>query len=186
MNTDPRKTLSLPARQSKVTVYKPALSSASTGSYRMDEWSTDNQRLGNTGADRPRADRPRNDRPRNDRPRPAYPRADNFRADSSRDERGNRYGGHQQGDPNANKIRRGPGRRLAKEKRIRNMDPALMQKYAALPSALQEKVNATIEIYYQQQMAKAYKGEALEAGAEQDEDYIEEDVIYDAEEPLQS
>lgn len=56
-----------------------------------------------------------------------------------------------------NKIRRGPGRRLDKEKRIRNMDPALMQKYAALPEALQEKVNATIQICYQQHMANVYK-----------------------------
>lgn len=153
----------------------------------MDEWSADNQRMGNMGADRPRTDRPRNDRPRGDRPRPAYPKADHFRADSSRDERGNRYNGHPQGgDPNANKIRRGPGRRLAKEKRIRSMDPALMQKYATLSSALQEKINATIEIYYQQQMAKAYKGEALEAESGQDDDYVEEDVIIDTDEPLQS
>jgi len=117
-----------------------------------------------------------------------YPKADHFRADSSRDERGNRYGGQRhQDDSSPNKIRRGPGRRLAKEKRIRSMDPALMQKYAMLPSALQEKVNATIEIYYQQQMAKAYKGQADEAEPEQeDDDYIEEDVVYDADEPLES
>jgi hypothetical protein len=58
-----------------------------------------------------------------------------------------------------NKIRRGPGRRLdkEKEKRMRNMDPALMQKYSALPEALQEKVNATIQICYQQHMADIYK-----------------------------
>ena len=56
-----------------------------------------------------------------------------------------------------NKIRRGPGRRLDKEKRVRNMDPALMQKYAALPESLQEKVNATIQICYQQHMANMYK-----------------------------
>src|SRR5688572_24841163 len=98
MNTDPRKTLSLPNRPGK-TVYKPALSSANTGSYRMDEWAADNQRMGNPRADRPRADRPK----------PAYPKADHFRADSSRDERGNRYGGprHQE-DSSPNKIRRGP------------------------------------------------------------------------------
>lgn len=190
MNTDPRKTLSLPMRSSK-TVYKPAPSSAGAGSYRMDEWGNDN-RMGNVATDRPRNDRPRNDRPRNDRPRgdrpkSAYPKADHFRADSSRDERGNRYGGPQQGDPNLNKIRRGPGRRLAKEKRVRSMDPALMQKYSTLSSALQEKVNATIEIYYQQQMAKAYKGEALEAEPGLDDAAVEDDVIiYEADEPLQS
>src|SRR5689334_4444416 len=44
-----------------------------------------------------------------------------------------------------NKIRRGPGRRIAKEKRMRNMDPALLNKYSALPESMQEKVNATIE-----------------------------------------
>lgn len=149
----------------------------------MDEWNTDNQRVGNPRPDRPRAA----DRPRTDRPRTGYPKADHFRTDSSRDERGNRYGGQRHQDDTApNKIRRGPGRRLAKEKRIRSMDPALMQKYAMLPSALQEKVNATIEIYYQQQMAKAYKGQADEAEPDQDDDYIEEDVVYDADEPLES
>jgi hypothetical protein len=64
-------------------------------------------------------------------------------------------------DPRAdgNKIRRGPGRRLdkEKEKRMRVMDPALMQKYSALPEALQEKVNASIQICYQQHMADMYK-----------------------------
>jgi hypothetical protein len=202
MNIEPKKTLSLSVRTGK-TVYKPAPSSAGAGSYRMDEWAGDNQRMSNEAADRPRYDRPRGDRPRNDRPRndrprndrprsdipkPAYPKADHFRGDSARDERGNRYGGqHQQDDASPNKIRRGPGRRLAKEKRIRSMDPALMQKYATLPPALQEKVNATIEIYYQQQMAKAYKGqlEAAEPEAE-DDDFIEEDVVIDTEEPLGS
>lgn len=148
----------------------------------MDEWATDNQRIGN-----PRPDRPRADRPRTDRPKTGYPKADHFRTDSSRDERGNRYGGQRhQDDSSPNKIRRGPGRRLAKEKRIRSMDPALMQKYAALPAALQEKVNATIEIYYQQQMAKAYKGQVDEVETDQDDDYIEEDVVYDADAPLES
>jgi hypothetical protein len=56
-----------------------------------------------------------------------------------------------------NKIRRGPGRRIDKEKRVRNMDPALMQKYASLPEALQEKINATIQICYQQHMNNVYK-----------------------------
>jgi len=176
MNTDPRKTLSLPVRPTK-TVYKPAVNSASPPSYRMDEWAVDNQRMGN-----PRAERPRNDRPR-------YPKkaADTFRSDSPRDERGNRYpGSRQQEETSPNKIRRGPGRRLAKEKRIRSMDPALMQKYGVLSAALQEKVNAAIEIYYQQQMAKAYKGQVDESEADQNDDYIEEDVVYDADEPLAS
>lgn len=144
----------------------------------MDEWAADNQRMGNSKTDRPRTDRPRS----------GYPKADHFRGDSSRDERGNRYSGprHQE-DTSPNKIRRGPGRRLAKEKRIRSMDQALMQKYAMLPSALQEKVNASIEIYYQQQMAKAYKGQVDEVETDQGEDdYVQEDVIYDAEEPLES
>jgi len=56
-----------------------------------------------------------------------------------------------------NKIRRGPGRRIAKEKRMTNMDPALLQKYTSLPESLQEKVNATIQICYQQYMADRYK-----------------------------
>lgn len=151
----------------------------------MDEWSADHQRSGNLMSERPRTDRPRTDKPRSDRPR--YPKADHFRTDSSRDERGNRYGGQRQQDDTApNKIRRGPGRRLAKEKRIRSMDPALMQKYATLPSALQEKVNATIEIYYQQQMAKAYKGQTDEIALDQDDDHIEEDVVIDTDEPLAS
>lgn len=59
------------------------------------------------------------------------------------------------GEPN--KIRRGPGRRIAKEKRFRQMDSAVLQKYMALPPALQEKVNAAIEICYQQHMSTVYK-----------------------------
>lgn len=60
------------------------------------------------------------------------------------------------------------------------MDPALMQKYATLSPALQEKVNAAIEIYYQQQMAKAYKGQPMDD--EPEEDHFQEDVVYEAEE----
>jgi hypothetical protein len=79
-----------------------------------------------------------------------------------------------------NKIRRGPGRRLDKEKRIRNMDPALMQKYAALPEALQEKVNATIQICYQQHMANMYKNPG-----KSDQSHYDTDVRIDADGEIQ-
>jgi len=79
-----------------------------------------------------------------------------------------------------NKIRRGPGRRLDKEKRIRNMDPALMQKYAALPESLQEKVNATIQICYQQHMANMYKNPG-----KPDSSHYNTDVLIDADGDIQ-
>ena len=69
-----------------------------------------------------------------------------------------------------NKIRRGPGRRLAKEKRLRNMDHALLQKYNSLSPALQEKVNATIELCYQEQMSSRYSPQYKQG------DYPEEDI----------
>jgi len=80
----------------------------------------------------------------------------------------------QKGD--GNKIRRGPGRRIAKEKRMRNMDPALMQKYASLPESLQEKVNATIQICYQQYMANVYK-----TPGKADQSHYNTDIEIDAE-----
>lgn len=67
--------------------------------------------------------------------------------------------GRNDGRSDVNKIRRGPGRRLAKEKRFRQMDSAILQKYASLPPVLQEKVNAAIEICYQQHMASIYKAQ---------------------------
>jgi hypothetical protein len=81
--------------------------------------------------------------------------------------------------PEGNKIRRGPGRRLAKEKdkRMRNMDPALMQKYASLPESMQEKVNAAIEICYQQHMANVYKNPGR-----QDDSHYDQDVEIDPDE----
>jgi hypothetical protein len=78
-----------------------------------------------------------------------------------------------------NKIRRGPGRRLAKEKdkRMRSMDPALMQKYASLPESMQEKVSAAIEICYQQHMANLYKNPGR-----QDDSHYDQDVEIDPDE----
>lgn len=79
-----------------------------------------------------------------------------------------------------NKIRRGPGRRIDKEKRVRNMDPALMQKYASLPEALQEKINATIQICYQQHMSNVYKNPG-----KSDQNHYDTDVHIDAEGEIQ-
>lgn len=81
-----------------------------------------------------------------------------------------------------NKIRRGPGRRLdkEKEKRMRTMDPAVMQKYAALPEALQEKVNATIQICYQQHMANVYKNPG-----KSETSHYDTDVVIDADGEIQ-
>lgn len=145
----------------------------------MDEWTTDYPRDNNKKPSYPKASYPKTQYAKT-----GYPRADGHQGGG--EDRGNRYGAPQHGDPNTNKIRRGPGRRLAKEKRFRSMDPALMQKYSQLPSALQEKVNAAIEIYYQQQMAKAYKNQGSDIEPEQDDDGVEEDVIYDADEPLET
>lgn len=180
MNT--RKTLSLPGRPNKVVLTKSDLSPPPSDGYRMDEWGAENR-----GYD---------SRPADNRPM-GYPRAHRGRHDDRGNRHKQRQGGneyrHPRGDQDSrgnsddghvNKIRRGPGRRLAKEKRMRSMDPALLQKYSALSSALQEKVNATIEIYYQQQMAKAYKGQVDEAEVE--EDHFAEDVVYDAETGLES
>lgn len=106
-----------------------------------------------------------------------YPRYDNRGDRADRGDRGNDRG-------EGNKIRRGPGRRLAKEKqRVRsNMDPALLQKYNSLSPALQEKINATIEICYQQHMASVYRN--AEQGVAQDaldeDDHYDMDVEVDA------
>jgi len=75
-----------------------------------------------------------------------------------------------------NKIRRGPGRRIAKEKRMRSMDPALMNKYSLLPESMQEKVNATIEICYQQYMAGVYKNPG-----HLEQSHYDDDIEIDAE-----
>lgn len=48
-----------------------------------------------------------------------------------------------------NKIRRGPGRRLAKERRKRGMDQDILHKYMALPPALQQKINDSIVALYE-------------------------------------
>lgn len=112
-----------------------------------------------------------------------YGQRDHQRYDN-RGERGNR--GDDRGE--GNKIRRGPGRRLAKEKqKLRSsMDPALLQKYNSLSPALQEKINATIEICYQQHMASVYRqGEqgATSQASYDEEDHYDMDVEVDAEPP---
>jgi len=99
--------------------------------------------------------------------------ADNHRSDNRSFDRDDRSF-DQKGD--GNKIRRGPGRRIAKEKRMRNMDPALMQKYASLPENLQEKVNAMIQICYQQYMANVYK-----TPGKADQSHYNTDIEIDAE-----
>jgi len=54
-----------------------------------------------------------------------------------------------------------------------------MDKYAALSPEWREKVNATIEIFYQRQMASGYpQGEAATPESSQ-VDHYEEDVVYD-------
>ena len=55
------------------------------------------------------------------------------------------------GGNHGNKIRRGPGRRLAKEKRKRQMDQALLEKYLSLTPDHQVEVNAVIETCYRRQ-----------------------------------
>ncbi|MCB1614635.1 MAG: hypothetical protein KDI30_01350 [Pseudomonadales bacterium] len=47
-----------------------------------------------------------------------------------------------------NKIRRGPGRRIAKERRKRGMEPEIMYKYLNLPPLLQQKINDSIEALF--------------------------------------
>jgi hypothetical protein len=51
---------------------------------------------------------------------------------------------------NGNKIRRGPGRRIAKERRKRYMDQAVVDKYLALTDDQKVEVNAVIETLYRQ------------------------------------
>jgi len=172
MNVFPRKTLSLASRPVKIVINKPTPTGASIEAYRMDDWNMDDRRSNDQRLD-------------NRWNRPRYQGGAHDRGGDRNHDRGHHFGGQHpqnsnQDDANLNKIRRGPGRRLAKEKRIRSMDPALMQKYATLSPALQEKVNAAIEIYYQQQMAKAYKGQPMDE--EPEEDHFQEDVVYEAEE----
>ena len=164
MNSYPRKTLSLVSRPAKVVTSKTGLTGVSSASYQMDNYQGDNWAMDNSSYP--------------DRSKPRYHKRPNPGQHSHQNQ------GQYQDDQSGNKIRRGPGRRLAKEKRVRGMDPALMQKYATLSPALQEKVNATIEIYYQQHMAKVYRGQVAES--DDADDHFEEDVVYDADQvPVQ-
>lgn len=70
-----------------------------------------------------------------------------------------------------NKIRRGPGRRLVKDKekdkRKQYMDYAIQNKYFALSEDAKIEVHAVIEMHYQLQMQKQYKGTPEEKKAEE-------------------
>ncbi len=70
-----------------------------------------------------------------------------------------------------NKIRRGPGRRIAKERRKRSMDPAMLEKYLNLSLDSQAEVNGLIETLYRQQVQQEYNNQGSTQSQDQDQGY---------------
>jgi len=93
---------------------------------------------------------------------------DNWNNDPRNSSKENRY------QEDGNKIRRGPGRRIAKEKRKRYMDPAIQNKYLALPEEVQAEIHAVIEMHYQKQMQAQYKENRQSQNETEDQSLLEE------------